>query len=37
MAVNDNLEFWEASFIKNQEMWGFDPSKSAVVTKDLFI
>ncbi|MDR6565009.1 MULTISPECIES: class I SAM-dependent methyltransferase [unclassified Arcicella] len=30
-------EFWEANFIDKQEMWGFEPSKSAVLTKDLFI
>jgi SAM-dependent methyltransferase len=34
---NEKPEFWEASFIKNQEMWGFEPSKSAVLTKDLFV
>ncbi|MBU3107521.1 class I SAM-dependent methyltransferase [Clostridium gasigenes] len=30
-------EFWEATFIENQIMWGFDPSDSAMVTKDFFI
>ncbi|MFD0765022.1 class I SAM-dependent methyltransferase [Mucilaginibacter lutimaris] len=30
-------EFWELSFIKNKEMWGFEPAKSAVLTKDLFL
>ncbi len=30
-------EFWESSFIKNQEMWGFEPSRSAVLTKDFFV
>lgn len=30
-------EFWEANFIEKQEMWGFEPSKSAVLTKDLFV
>lgn len=30
-------EFWEASFIENQLMWGFEPSDSAIVTKDFFI
>lgn len=29
-------EFWETNFIKKQEMWGFDPAKSAVLTKDFF-
>jgi len=30
-------EFWESSFIDKQEMWGFEPSKSAVLTKDFFM
>jgi SAM-dependent methyltransferase len=30
-------EFWESSFIEKQEMWGFEPSNSAVLTKDFFI
>jgi len=30
-------EFWESSFINKQEMWGFEPSNSAVLTKDFFI
>lgn len=30
-------EFWEKSFIEKQEMWGFDPSKSAILTKDFFL
>ena len=30
-------EFWESSFIENQMMWGFEPSDSAILTKDLFI
>lgn len=30
-------EFWETNFIEKQEMWGFEPSKSALLTKDLFI
>lgn len=29
-------EFWEAAFNEKQEMWGFQPSASAVLTKDLF-
>ena len=29
-------EFWETAFIEKQEMWGFEPSKSAVLTKDFF-
>lgn len=37
--INDSpkTEFWEASFIEKQEMWGFEPSNSAVLTKDFFV
>lgn len=31
------MEFWEANFIEKQEMWGFEPSRSAVLTKDFFV
>ncbi|MCE9537978.1 MAG: class I SAM-dependent methyltransferase [Bacteroidetes bacterium] len=34
---NEKPEFWESSFIEKQAMWGFEPSNSAVVTKDFFI
>lgn len=30
-------EFWETAFGEKQEMWGFEPSKSAVLTKDFFV
>ncbi|GAO44687.1 class I SAM-dependent methyltransferase [Flavihumibacter petaseus] len=30
-------EFWEAAFSDKQEMWGFEPAKSAVIAKDLFV
>ncbi|SDT53397.1 Methyltransferase domain-containing protein [Paenibacillaceae bacterium GAS479] len=30
-------EFWESSFIDNQMMWGFEPSDSAILTKDFFL
>lgn len=30
-------EFWEDAFKDKQEMWGFKPAKSAVLTKDLFV
>ena len=30
-------EFWEEHFIDKQEMWGFEPAKSAVFIKDFFI
>lgn len=37
--INENkkTEFWESSFIEKQEMWGFEPSHSAVLTKDFFL
>lgn len=34
---NDKPEFWESAFNEKQEMWGFEPAKSAVLTKDLFV
>lgn len=30
-------EFWETSFIENQMMWGYEPSDSAILTKDFFL
>lgn len=30
-------EFWESIFSEKQEMWGFEPSISAMLTKDLFV
>lgn len=30
-------EFWETAFVEKQEMWGFEPSKSALLTKDFFV
>ncbi|KUO63140.1 MAG: methyltransferase [Gracilibacter sp. BRH_c7a] len=30
-------EFWESSFIEKQTMWGFEPSDSAILTKDFFV
>jgi len=30
-------EFWEENFIDKQEMWGFEPSHAAVLTKDFFL
>ncbi|UYG95378.1 class I SAM-dependent methyltransferase [Cytobacillus firmus] len=30
-------EFWESSFIEKQKMWGFEPSDSAILTKDFFL
>jgi SAM-dependent methyltransferase len=34
---NEQPEFWEAAFTDKQEMWGFEPAQSAIITKDLFI
>ncbi|UPL50059.1 class I SAM-dependent methyltransferase [Hymenobacter sublimis] len=36
MKDNEKPEFWEAAFTEKQEMWGFAPAKSAVLTKDFF-
>lgn len=30
-------EFWESKFIEEQTGWGFEPSDSAIRTKDLFL
>ncbi|NIK71684.1 class I SAM-dependent methyltransferase [Paenibacillus sp. BK720] len=30
-------EFWEASFVENQTMWGYEPSDSTILTKDYFL
>ncbi len=30
-------EYWEKTFIQNQELWGSEPAVSAVLTKDYFI
>ena len=30
-------EFWEANFIEKHEMWGFEPSNSAILVKDFFV
>lgn len=30
-------EIWEESFKRNQEMWGFEPSRSTVLTCDFFV
>lgn len=29
--------FWESAFAEKQEMWGFEPSKSAILTRDFFV
>lgn len=33
----EKSEFWESAFIEKQEMWGFTPSNSAILVKDLFV
>lgn len=30
-------EFWEQAFKSNQEMWGWEPAKSAAPAKDIFV
>jgi len=30
-------EFWEEAFRDKKEMWGFEPAKSAILTKDFFV
>jgi len=30
-------EFWEEAFKDKQEMWGFEPAKSTILTKDFFV
>nr|WP_295866321.1 class I SAM-dependent methyltransferase [uncultured Chitinophaga sp.] len=34
---NGKPEFWEAAFTEKQEMWGFEPSHSALLTSDFFV
>lgn len=37
VSENDKSEFWESAFTEKQEMWGFEPAKSAIITKDFFV
>ena len=37
MKKQTEPEFWEKNFIEKQEMWGFEPSRSAVLAKDFFL
>ncbi|MGE5943694.1 MAG: hypothetical protein ACM31G_05070 [Flavobacteriales bacterium] len=30
-------EFWEEAFKEKKEMWGLEPAKSAILTKDFFV
>lgn len=34
---HEEPEFWEKNFIEKQEMWGFEPANSAILTKDFFL
>lgn len=36
-SENQQPEFWESAFNEKQEMWGFEPAKSAVLAKDFFL
>lgn len=29
--------FWDSSFVEHKAMWGFEPTRSAIIAKDLFI
>lgn len=35
--TNTMTEFWEDAFRDKQTMWGFEPSQSAILTKDFFL
>lgn len=37
MSENEKPEFWESIFSSKQEMWGFSPARSAILTNHLFI
>lgn len=37
ISESEKPEFWESAFNDKQEMWGFEPAKSAVLTKDFFL
>lgn len=30
-------EFWEQAFKDKQEMWGLEPARSTILTKDFFV
>ena len=34
---NEKPKFWEAAFLDRKEMWGFEPARSAMLTRDLFV
>ncbi|MBK8567301.1 MAG: class I SAM-dependent methyltransferase [Saprospiraceae bacterium] len=33
----EQQEFWEKNFLEKQTMWGLEPARSAVLTKDFFL
>jgi SAM-dependent methyltransferase len=35
--LKNMAEFWEDNFVDKQEMWGFEPAISAVLTKDFYV
>jgi len=37
ISESEKSEFWESAFNEKQEMWGFEPAKSAILTKDFFV
>ncbi len=37
VAPNDKTAFWESSFREKQAMWGFEPSDSAILARDIFL
>jgi hypothetical protein len=37
ITLKSMAEFWEEAFKNKQEMWGFVPAQSAVLTKDFFV
>ncbi|KKX49651.1 hypothetical protein [Sphingobacterium sp. IITKGP-BTPF85] len=32
----EKAEFWESAFVEKNEMWGFEPAKTAVLTADFY-
>jgi len=36
-SKTDKADFWDSRFQEKQEMWGHEPSNSAMVIKDLFV
>ena len=39
MRINKTTmtEFWDQAFKNKQEMWGLEPARSTVLTKDFFV